>query len=120
MHILLDMNLTPVWVEFFAEHGIQATHWSSIGPITESDAAIMHYAQMHGHVIMTNDLDFGTLLARTHNHEPSVILLRARILVPKTLGAMIISVVTKHQAAIESGALLVVDEYRYKLRLLPI
>ncbi len=80
----------------------------------------MLYAQANGLVIMTNDLDFGTLLARTHDHKPSVILLRARILVLKALGAMVLSVVTKQKTAIESGALLVIDEYRYKLRLLPI
>ena len=63
---------------------------------------------------MTNDLDFGTLLARTRQHKLSVILLRAHILVPHSLGLMALSVITEHQEAIEVGALLVVDEYRYK------
>ncbi|MEZ4863709.1 MAG: DUF5615 family PIN-like protein [Caldilineaceae bacterium] len=120
MRILIDMNLTPAWVQFFVQHQIEAVHWSSIGPITELDSVIMEYAQTHHYVILTNDLDFGTLLARAKRHTPSVILIRARLLIPRTIGKIILSVITEHQSAIEAGALLVVDEYRHKLRLLPI
>lgn len=120
MRLLIDMNLTPVWVEFFAQHQIEAIHWSSISLITEPDSVIMAYTKTNGYVILTNDLDFGTLLARTQDHGPSVILIRARLLVPRAIGQTILSVLMAHQKAIEVGALVIVDEYRHKLRLLPI
>ena len=120
MRLLIDMNLTPAWVEFFAQYQIEAIHWSAIGPITELDSVIMTYAQTNGYVILTNDLDFGTLLARTREHGPSIILIRARLLIPRTIGQTILSVLIEHQKAIETGALVIVDEYRHKLRLLPI
>jgi predicted nuclease of predicted toxin-antitoxin system len=120
MRLLIDMNLTPTWVEFFALHGVEAVHWSSVGRATEPDVAIMKYAQTNGYVILTNDLDFGTLLAHTRNHSPSVILIRARLLIPRTIGQTILSILHQHQIAIDAGALIIVDDYRHKLRLLPI
>ena len=31
MKILIDMNLTPLWVQFFEKEGIEAVHWPEIG-----------------------------------------------------------------------------------------
>jgi hypothetical protein len=31
MKIIVDMNLSPEWVGFFATHGIESVHWSKIG-----------------------------------------------------------------------------------------
>ncbi len=31
MKILIDMNLSPDWVEVFTKANIESTHWSSIG-----------------------------------------------------------------------------------------
>ncbi len=28
---LIDMNLSPAWVETFTEHGWPAVHWSTVG-----------------------------------------------------------------------------------------
>lgn len=30
MSVLIDMNLSPVWVNYFNQHGIEAIHWSEI------------------------------------------------------------------------------------------
>jgi predicted nuclease of predicted toxin-antitoxin system len=31
MRLLIDMNLIPLWVPFFAEQGFESIHWSSSG-----------------------------------------------------------------------------------------
>jgi predicted nuclease of predicted toxin-antitoxin system len=31
MKILIDMNLSPDWVNYFAASGIEAIHWSRVG-----------------------------------------------------------------------------------------
>jgi len=31
MKILIDMNLSPEWVQEFKLHNIEAVHWSAIG-----------------------------------------------------------------------------------------
>jgi predicted nuclease of predicted toxin-antitoxin system len=74
MKILIDMNLTPMWVSFLTENGIEAAHWSSIGSPEDSDTDIIAYAKKNDFVVFTNDLDFGYILAITHGKKPSVIL----------------------------------------------
>ena len=31
MKLLVDMNLSPSWVDRLARHGFEAVHWSTIG-----------------------------------------------------------------------------------------
>ena len=36
MKIIIDMNLPPSWVEFLAEKGFEAVHWSKISEYSKS------------------------------------------------------------------------------------
>lgn len=65
MKILLDMNLSPLWIPVLAEAGIEAIHWSSVGDPGATDSTILNWAALNQYVIFTHDLDFGTLLAAT-------------------------------------------------------
>ena len=73
MRLLIDMNLTPLWVPFFAEQGFESIHWSSIGEPSAPDTHIMDYASANAMIVFTHDLDFGALLAIRHSSHPSVI-----------------------------------------------
>jgi predicted nuclease of predicted toxin-antitoxin system len=42
--ILIDMNLSPRWARVLNEAGIEASHWSELGPANTPDPAIMVYA----------------------------------------------------------------------------
>jgi predicted nuclease of predicted toxin-antitoxin system len=44
MKILIDMNLSPKWADFFKLNGIIAFHWSSIGDGQAPDEDIFDYA----------------------------------------------------------------------------
>lgn len=44
MKLLIDMNLSPLWVDFLGSAGIAAVHWASVGECDAPDAAIMAYA----------------------------------------------------------------------------
>ena len=66
MRLLLDMNLSPRWVEWLAGVGFHAVHWLQIGPHNAPDNEIMAYARADGRVVLTLDLDFGAILAATH------------------------------------------------------
>ena len=76
MKFIVDMNLSPDWVKILKGAGIEAVHWSTIGPGNAPDDQIMDYATANGFVVLTNDLDFGTALALTNIPEPSVVQLR--------------------------------------------
>jgi predicted nuclease of predicted toxin-antitoxin system len=56
MRILIDMNLPPRWVDFFADHGLNAIHWSTIGPLNAPDSEVLEWVREHNHVVFTHDL----------------------------------------------------------------
>jgi predicted nuclease of predicted toxin-antitoxin system len=86
MRLLVDMNLTPRWVEFLVSAGHEAVHWSSVGAVSAKDACICDFAREHTYVILTNDLDFPQILAHIKDAAPSIVLLRGEPLVPEVRG----------------------------------
>ena len=50
MKFLIDMNLSPRWVEVFMAAGLDATHWSAIGDPRATDRSIMEWAQSNGYM----------------------------------------------------------------------
>ncbi len=118
--LLLDMNLSPHWVPVLHKHGWQAVHWSNFGNSRASDRDIMNWAVGHKYVVFTHDLDFGTMLALSHAIGPSVIQIRAENIMPNHLEGSIISALNQHEADLSAGALVVVDESRSRVRVLPI
>ena len=63
MKLLIDMNLSPLWVGFLASRGVEAVHWSTVGDPRAKDSTIMEWewARAGGYVVFTHDLDFSTL-----------------------------------------------------------
>lgn len=120
MKILIDMNLSPDWVSVFRSIDVYAIHWSSIGSADAKDPVIMRWALDNGHIVFTHDLDFGTALALSHGGGPSVLQLRSQEVMPTIMGDVVTRVVIRHQEELESGALVVVDENRSRVRILPI
>jgi predicted nuclease of predicted toxin-antitoxin system len=118
--ILIDMNLSPDWVSTLQAEGFDATHWSSVGDKRAPDSEIMEYARTNGFVVFTHDLDFGTLLAFTHANGPSVIQIRTQDIMPSALAGKLVPILREQQAALESGALVTIDEAKARVRVLPI
>ncbi len=56
MKILIDMNLSPRWIDFFNNAGVQALHWSMVGPHNASDREIVAWASANDFVVMTSAL----------------------------------------------------------------
>ena len=120
MKILVDMNLAPSWCALLDLAGWESRHWSNVGAHDAADREIMVWARTHGHVVMTLDLDFSTILALTAADGPSVIQLRAEDVLPDLLGTMIVTQLRAHEADLERGALLTIDGLRGRIRLLPL
>ncbi|MEK7226767.1 MAG: DUF5615 family PIN-like protein, partial [Bacteroidota bacterium] len=47
------MNLSPDWVGVIASEGLDAIHWSAIGPATATDKEIMAWAKSNKHSVLT-------------------------------------------------------------------
>jgi len=80
----------------------------------------MGYARTHDYVVLTSDLDFGTVLAATQGDKPSVVQIRADDVNPEVIGSHVVAAVRQVGPDLESGALLTVDPNRARLRILPL
>ena len=120
MKVLIDMNLAPRWCGFLTSHGVDAVHWSEIGPPDADDVDIMERARREAFVVLTNDLDFGTLLALTQAARPSVVLLRGPKVLVSQVGLIVADILAMHAESLLAGALVVIDDRRYRVRILPL
>lgn len=118
--ILVDMNLSPDWVPLLTSAGWTTIHWSTVGDPRATDRTIMDWAVANAHIVFTHDLDFGTALALTHDTGPSVLQIRGRDVMPDHMGSLVLAALRQHEADLASGALVVVDESRSRVRILPI
>ena len=120
MKLLVDMNLSPRWVTFLVDAGIEAAHWSVLGAANTPDSEIMAYAKANECVVLTHDLDFSSILAATHGEKPSVIQIRAEDLSPDVIGDRVVAALQQMVTELEEGALITIDPHRTRLRLLPL
>lgn len=120
MKIVIDMNLSPDWVREFECAGIEAVHWSRIGPADAPDSAIMSWAEQSDSIVFTHDLDFGTILHLTGARRPSVIQLRAEDVRPAIMGPIVCSAVKLAATDLEQGALVTIDPRKNRVNLLPL
>ena len=119
MKFIVDMNLSESWVAFLADNGISAVHWSSIGTANAQDRQIMAHATQHDCCVLTNDLDFGIILAISRVARPSVVQIRADVLQPDVIGSTVLAALRSAWLELEAGALLTIDPKRTRLRVLP-
>ena len=120
MKLLIDMNMSPSWPKKLGLGGIEAVHWSQIGPADHTDVQIMAYAAEHGFVVFTNDLDFGHLLALTNAALPSVIQVRVGNLRPSEIGHRVLDALLQLREELVQGALVTIDPERVRVRVLPL
>jgi len=118
--LLVDMNLSPSWVDWLARYGFEAVHWSTIGAATAPDVEILAWANGHAFVLITNDLDFSAILAAGAVTGPSVIQLRTQDLLSDAAVSIVVNALEAHRETIERGALLSIDEAGRRVRMLPL
>lgn len=120
IRIVVDMNLSVEWVELLERAGWSAIHWSAIGDPRAEDATIMAWAATNGHVVFTHDLDFGTALALTHAGAPSVMQVRGQRVLPQHMGSIVLAALKQYEEELSAGALIVVEQAKNRVRVLPL
>ena len=118
--VVVDMNLSPEWIPLLTQSDWQSVHWSTVGDPRATDATIMAWALANGYIVFTHDLDFGTALALTHAAGPSVIQVRGANVLPEHMGPIVLAALGHHENALAAGAIVVVEEGRNRVRVLPL
>ena len=75
---------------------------------------------MNDFTILTNDLDFGFILAITGGKKPSVIQTRTNVLGPDRIGRIVISAIKLITDDIDRGVLVIIDLRKTRVSLLPL
>ncbi|MBX3433307.1 MAG: DUF5615 family PIN-like protein [Pirellulales bacterium] len=120
MKFLIDMNLSPRWCSLLGAEGWDSVHWSSVGVAMASDQELMQWARAEHRVVLTHDLDFGAMLAATQATGPSVVQVRTQDVRPQSLAPILIPLPRRFETDLDEGALLVIDESKSRVRVLPL
>jgi predicted nuclease of predicted toxin-antitoxin system len=120
MKLIIDMNLSPLWVSYLQARGIEAQHWSQVGQPNDPDAVIFAWARENQAIIFTNDLDFSAILALSQAQFPSVFQLRTQNLLPQSIGEIVVNALNRFENELLNGALVSLDLERSKVRILPL
>ena len=120
MNLLVDMNLSPSWVDRLARHGFEAVHWSTIGAATAPDVEILMWANEHHFIVITNDLDFSAILAASSGATLSVVQIRTQDPLSDEVVTIVAKAIDAHREDVERGALLSIDEAGTRVRMLPL
>ena len=120
MKLLVDMNLSPRWVTVLADSGIPCMHWSRVGSPQAPDTEIMAYARYGDWVVLTQDLDFGAILAATNGEKPSVVQIRSDDVKPEAIATTVVAAIRQLRSELEQGAMVTINPERTRLRILPL
>lgn len=120
MRLLADMGVSMGTVGLPREGGHDAVHLHEQGLQRLPDAEILKKAVAEERVIVTFDLDFGDLMALGIERAPSVMILRLHDDTPDLVARRLLEILDRRQAELENGALIVIEDARYRMRRLPI
>ena len=120
MNVLVDMNLSPQWCGVLKEQGFQCVHWSEVGNPGADDAVLMQWALRNEYIVLTQDLDFGAILAATQANAPSVVQIRTQDVLPSAMKTRLLKILRKYEAELSAGTLIIVDENKSRVRILPL
>ena len=118
MKILVDMSLSPLWVEFLGEVGFEAAHWAAVGRAEACDAEVLEFAAERGWVVFTHDLGFDALLAAKKAERPGVIQVRTLDILPSAISEMVVDTIRRSEAPVEAGALVLIEAASHTMRML--
>jgi predicted nuclease of predicted toxin-antitoxin system len=111
LEFLANMNISPLTVEGLLKIGWNIIRVSEILDKKSKDIEILSYAQNHNKVVITQDLDFSTLLAVRGFRKPSVINLRFSNARPDFVMDRIIEIVSEMEKSWKKESLSVLTRH---------
>jgi len=120
MKFLCDMGIAGSTLTWLEKNGHDAKHLRDEGLQRLSDDEIFAKAKNEGRIILTFDLDFSDIAAGAGTTLPSVIIFRLIDERPANINRRLNVVLQEAEQALSEGAIVSVDEARYRVRRLPI
>jgi predicted nuclease of predicted toxin-antitoxin system len=119
VRFLADMGVSPKVVASLKEQGHDVWHLAERGLERLPDSEIFGRAAEEQRIVLTFDLDFGEILALSDG-TTSVILFRLRARRTLHVIERLRSVLAESSLQVTRGAIVVVEDRRHRVRLLPL
>jgi len=120
MRFLIDMNLGTEVAVWLRTQGHDAVHLRELGLQELGDQAVLAKAMAEKRVVLTFDLDFADIATAAGEARVAVILFRLRSAETARIIDRLRAVLTSAARALETGAVVIVEEARVRIRRLPI
>src|SRR5689334_993978 len=100
--------------------GHDALHLLDLRLSRAEDTEIIEFVQRDNRIILTHDLDFGTLMAASKQQLPSIVIFRLTDMQPDNVNQYLEAILSQHSDVLLTGAALSISDYRIRVRRLPI
>lgn len=120
LRFLIDMNLSSKTVTNLQQQGWDVLRVSQVLPMDAEDSEILEFARQHNRVIITQDLDFSSLLALGGYEKPSLITLRLFIPDPEIVTRKLLDSMPHIEDRLADGCAVTIDDRKVRVRRLPI
>jgi predicted nuclease of predicted toxin-antitoxin system len=120
LRFLVDMNLSPRIVTDLRQEGWDILRVSQVLPMDAEDSEILKFARQQNRVIITQDLDFSSLLALGGYEKPSLITFRLSVPDPEIITRKLLELLPHIEEGLLEGCAVVIDDRRVRVRHLPI
>jgi predicted nuclease of predicted toxin-antitoxin system len=120
MRFLGDMGVAGSTISWLKSKGHDAKHLRDEGLQRLPDDDIFAKAEREARIILTFDLGFGDIAAAAGTTLPSIIIFRLLDQTPANVNRRLEVVLREASVALNQGAIISVDQIRYRIRHLPI
>lgn len=120
LRFLVDMNLPSKTVTNLQQRGWDVLRVSQVLPMNAEDSEILEFARQRNRVIITQDLDFSSLLALGGYRKPSLITFRLSAPDSETITRKLLDLLPHIKDRLVEGCAVTIDDRRTRLRRLPI
>ena len=120
IRFLADMNISPRTIEALRQQGWDIVRVSQVMPVDALDSELLDFARKDGRVIVTQDLDFSTLLVLGGHDDPSLITLRLAVSDPEAITRVLLQSLSRIEKAITEGSAVTIEDAAIRIRRLPI
>ena len=120
MRFLADAGISRKTVEFLRLRGHDAVHVRDLLLQRAADRDLVDKARADSRTVLTFDLDFGEILALGILKQPSVVIFRLTDERADSVNRRLEAVLSEQSESLASGALVLIEDARYRVRRLPI
>ena len=120
LRFLVDMNLPSKTVTNLQQQGWDVFRVSQVLPMDAEDSKILEFARQQNRIIITQDLDFSSLLALGGYEKPSLITFRLSMPDSETITRKLLDLVPHIEDRLVEGCAVTIDNRSVRVRRLPI